>query len=116
MKEVDSPGRGEIWLAQLDPTRGREQAGTRPVLIVSSQRFNSSSIGLVFVCPLTTRDRQLPNHIGISPPEGDLRQESFVMSEQLRSISTERLLKRWGTASEVTTRHVLHAIRFFLSE
>jgi mRNA interferase MazF len=47
------PNRGEIWLADLNPTRGHEQAGARPVLIISTDPFNYGPAGLVFVLPLT---------------------------------------------------------------
>ena len=43
------PNRGEIWLADLNPTRGHEQAGARPVLIISTNAFNHGPAGLVFV-------------------------------------------------------------------
>ena len=45
------PNRGEIWLADLNPTRGHEQAGVRPVLIISTNTFNHGRADLVFVLP-----------------------------------------------------------------
>ena len=45
------PNRGEIWMADLNPTRGHEQAGARPVLITSTNTFNHGSANLVFVLP-----------------------------------------------------------------
>ncbi len=64
------PARGEIWLVNLDPTIGREQAGERPVVILSTDRFNRGPAGLVIVAPMTTRDRRLPLHVAVDPPEG----------------------------------------------
>ena len=64
------PNRGEIWLADLNPTRGHEQAGARPVLIISTDPFNHGPAGLVFVLPLTRTDRRIPIHVLIDPPEG----------------------------------------------
>ena len=45
------PSRGEIWFADLNPTAGREQQGSRPVLVVSEKEFNR--LGLCVVCPIT---------------------------------------------------------------
>jgi mRNA interferase MazF len=49
-----SPRRGEIWLAGLRPTRGREQSGRRPVLVLSVDFFNAGPADLVVVLPLTS--------------------------------------------------------------
>ena len=67
------PERGDIWLADLDPTRGREQAGRRPVLIVSVGAFNESKAGLVVVIPLTSTARGIPWHVAVVPPDGGLK-------------------------------------------
>lgn len=83
--------RGEVWLADLKPTRGREQTGQRPVLIVSVNPFNHSGAGLVIAVPFTTRKRGIPTHIEVRPPDGGLREPSFAMCEQVRSIATDRL-------------------------
>jgi mRNA interferase MazF len=69
MSSAASPQRGEIWLADLDPTFGHEQGGRRPVLIVSVDSFNAGLSGLVVVLPLTSRVRPLPLHIPIAPPK-----------------------------------------------
>jgi mRNA interferase MazF len=83
--------RGEVWLADLEPTRGREQAGERPVLIVSTDPFNQGSAQLVIVVPFTTRQRGLGVHVEVRPPEGGLREVSFAMCEQVRSLAIDRL-------------------------
>ncbi|HET6343099.1 MAG TPA: type II toxin-antitoxin system PemK/MazF family toxin [Gemmatimonadota bacterium] len=56
----DSPSeplRGEIWEFDLNPTRGREQRGIRPCLVVSTDALNRSIFGTVIICPITTRER-----------------------------------------------------------
>jgi mRNA interferase MazF len=94
---MTQPSRGEIWLAELNPSRGHEQAGARPVLIVSSDRLNHGKSELAVVVPLTTRNREMLLRTRIDPPEGGLRQQSFAIIEGVRSISTERLIRRWGS-------------------
>jgi mRNA interferase MazF len=88
---VTTVRRGEVWLADLDPTRGREQRGQRPVLIVSTDIFNRSGSGLVIAVPFTTRRRGVINHVEVRPPEGGLQNVSYVMCEQIRSMSVNRL-------------------------
>ena len=80
-----------MWLADLEPTRGREQSGERPVLIVSTDRFNQGRSHLVVAVPFTTRRRGLPIHIEVRPPDGGLRDVSFAMCEQVPSLAVDRL-------------------------
>lgn len=50
--------RGEIWEINLNPRKGREQKGTRPCLVVSTDGMNRSRFGTVIVCPITTTERE----------------------------------------------------------
>jgi mRNA interferase MazF len=109
-----SPRRGEIWDADLNPVRGHEQAGRRPVLIVSIDRFNQGPAGLVFAIPLTRTRRPIPSHIPVDPPEGGLTARSYILSEALRSISTDRLLSLRGRVSPQTLALVADALRILL--
>ena len=89
--------RGEVWWADLNPVVGHEQAGRRPVLIVSSDIFNEGPTGLVVVVPVTSVRRGTPMHVVISPPEGGLTNVSYAMCEQIRTISKDRLEKVSGS-------------------
>jgi len=100
------PCRGEVWLADLNPVRGHEQAGQRPVLVLSVDEFNHGPAELVIVLPLTTRDRAIPFHIPLIPPEGGLKEASFAMADAIRSITRERLVERWGAARSRTMTEV----------
>src|SRR5262249_42593865 len=109
------PSRGQIWLADLDPTRGHEQAGTRPVVIVSSDMFNHGPARLVFIAPLTRTDRGIPFHVPINPPEGGVGARSYVLCDAVRSISTDRLSGRpWGAISAATLAEVEDRLRMLL--
>ena len=88
---MPSPRRGDVWLVDLGPTRGHEQAGRRPALVVSADAFNRGRAGLVIVVPLTTRARGIPTHVEVRPPAGGLHETSWARCEDLRSVSTERL-------------------------
>jgi len=90
------PARGEIWLADLNPVRGREQAGMRPCLVISVDPFNQSPAGLVIILPVTSKNKGIRSHVEVLPPEGGVREASYIKCEDVRSISTERLVSRWG--------------------
>ncbi len=109
------PSRGEIWLADLNPIRGHEQAGTRPVLVISTDLFNHGPAGLVFVLPLTRTDRRIPAHIPIDPPEGGMTSRSLILCDALRSISKDRFKGvPWGHISGGTMQRVEETLRMLL--
>lgn len=84
------PTRGEIWFVNLDPTIGREQAKKRPCLVISNTLFNQGPADLIIVVPLTSKNKNNPLHIAVHPPEGGLVTPSFILCEQIRSISIIR--------------------------
>lgn len=109
------PLRGEIWTASLNPTRGHEQAGERPVLVLSNNIFNEGPAGLVFVAPLTRTDRHIPVHVSVDPPEGGVHSRSFILCDHARSIAKERLGDEpWGKVSRETLAQVEDMLRLLL--
>ena len=96
------PARGEIWLADLNPVRGHEQSGKRPCLVISVDIFNQGPAGLVIALPITTKDKGIRSHVPVEPPEAGLTERSFIKCEDVRSISTERLVNKWGVVSRET--------------
>lgn len=107
--------RGEVWLADLSPTRGTEQAGLRPVVIVQTDRANPHSPHTI-VLPFTTRIRQrlLPSHVFVPAGEGGLTQDSVALGEQIRAIDNTRLIRQLGTPSAARLREVDDALRAIL--
>jgi mRNA interferase MazF len=108
------PLRGEIWMVDLNPTRGREQRGRRPALVVSTNTFNRGPADLVVVLPITGTQRGIPLHVRISPPEGGLKKLSFVKIEDVRSVSKGRCMKRWGRVAPRTMATVEDRLRVLL--
>ncbi|BAC88572.1 glr0631 [Gloeobacter violaceus PCC 7421] len=104
-----------MWLADLDPTRGREQAGRRPCLVVSADPLNRGPAQLVVVLPITSRDKGIPFHVGLEPPEGGVTVRSFIKCEDVRSISTQRLTEKWGAVRNETLLAVEDRLRILLS-
>ena len=60
---MTEPSRGDIWLVNLNPTQGREQAGIRPGLVISVDQFNHGPADLVILLPLTSKGRGIPIHV-----------------------------------------------------
>jgi mRNA interferase MazF len=108
------PSRGDVWSVNLDPTVGREQAGTRPGLILSVDRFNHGPADLVVLLPITSQDKRQPLHVPVAPPEGGLKILSFVKTDDIRSVSKQRLRKRLGTVSHETLAAVEERLRILL--
>jgi len=98
----------------LDPTRGHEQAGQRPALVVSVDTFNHGPAGLVIVLPITHRDRNIPLHVRVSPPEGGLTKPSVILCDHIRSIAKGRLLRRLGTVCGETMTEVEDRLRILM--
>lgn len=109
------PSRGEIWLCDLNPVRGHEQAGSRPALIFSDDLFNHGPAGLVIVIPVTSVHRRIPSQLPIPAAEGGLKKPSYLICEALRSIAKERLLRKLGQVSSETMASVEDCIKILLS-
>ena len=90
--------KGDIVWADLSPVRGREQAGQRPVLVISQDVFNERS-GTVIALALTSRPQEagFPLTLELSHPR--LPEKSWVKISQIRTLSVERLGQRIGKAS-----------------
>jgi len=111
---IRSPQQSTLYWVDLNPTRGHEQRGTRPCLIVSPDWLNQGTSGLVFAVPLTTRQKDIPSHVRLDPPMGDLKKTSYIMPEQLRVISTGRLKGQIGSVPEDVLDEVRYHLRMLL--
>ena len=99
--------RGEVWLATLNPTKGSEQAGTRPVIVFQNDvvsRFSTTVIAI----PLTTNMRRasLPICLAIEKGDGGLSRESVALCFQMRSLDKTRLIKRLGQLKNGTITQI----------
>lgn len=111
---AENPSRGEIWLVNLNPAQGHEQAGRRPALVISEDRFNHGPAGLVAVLPITTTDRGIPLHVALAAGEAGLAKASFVLCDQVRTISRERLVRRYGAVTAPNMAIVEDRLRIVL--
>ena len=85
-----------MYWADLNPVRGREQAGSRPVLILSQELFNKRS-ETVIAMAITTQPQRAGFPLTFMLPDDVLPRPSWVKISQVRTISVDRLGKRIGT-------------------
>jgi mRNA interferase MazF len=90
--------RGEIYWADLNPVRGREQAGARPVLVLSQDIFNRRS-ETVIAMAITSQPQKAGFPLTFELPQQRLPKPSWVKISQIRTISVDRLGKRIGSVS-----------------
>lgn len=105
--------RGEIWLADLNPIRGSEQAGTRPVLILQNNSINQFTSTFLAI-PLTTNLRRasLPTCVLLLEGEGGLKKDSVALCHQLRVLDKSRLMHCLGSVSELTVAEIDRCVVF----
>lgn len=111
---VSRARRGEVWLVDFSEPVGREQSGRRPAVVVSADALNDSRAGIVIVVPCTTARRGLPSHVEVDPAVSGLSEVSYAKSEDVKSISEDRLIARLGTAPLDAMFDIVRAIRFLL--
>ena len=107
--------RGAVVWAQLDPTRGREQAGIPPAVVLSSDDYLDAVPDLAIVVPVTPRDRGWPHHVQLAGRELSLPRASFAMTEQPRTISRDRISGVVGRTDEATMDAITLWIRDFVA-
>jgi mRNA interferase MazF len=101
--------RGEIRWADLNPTRGSEQAGHRPVLILSQNVFNERS-GTVIAVALTSQQPRAGFPLTLESTASGLLKQSWIKVSQIRTLATERIGRRIGRASEEELARVIEGL------
>lgn len=101
--------RGEIRWADLNPVRGREQAGLRPVLILSEDIFNERS-GTVIAMAITSQPQRAGFPLTLELKSGILPKTSWVKISQIRTLSVERIGKRIGRTSPEELAQVVEGL------
>ncbi|HEX9697240.1 MAG TPA: type II toxin-antitoxin system PemK/MazF family toxin [Actinomycetota bacterium] len=113
----DRPRRGAIYAARLGPVEGSEQAGSRPVVVVSNDLFNEV-MPIVTIVPVTTLRRgrrTYPSEVRLNKGTAGLRADSLALCHQVRTIATSRLGRRIGSVPDAELGLVADALRTHLS-
>jgi mRNA interferase MazF len=103
--------RGEVHLVRLDPTLGSEIRKTRPCVVISPDELNEH-LRTVIVAPMTTGGQAYPWRIACRFQN----RSGFVALDQVRTVDSERLVKRLGRLSSATTTDVLETLQEMFAE
>ena len=106
-----SISRGDVHLVRLDPASGSEIRKTRPCLVVSPDELNQH-LRTVIVAPMTTGGQDYPWRVACRFQ----KRTGFVALDQLRTVDSERLVKRLGRLSSTTTTEVLEILEEMFTE
>src|SRR5262245_58672394 len=105
--------RGEIRWADLNPVRGREQAGRRPILVLSHDVFNERS-GTVIAMAMTSQEPRAGFPLTLESRADGLAKRSWIKINQIRTLSVDRLGQRLARASEEELARVLDGLNEIL--
>lgn len=106
---------GEIWYAELNPSLGNEQAGFRPIVVLSGNLLNDN-VNLVICCPLTTKLKRYHGNVILEPNNlNKLQQSSEILTFHIRSISKERLKRKIGKISTLELQKVKQTLNEILT-
>ena len=108
--------RGDVYLVELDPTRGSELKKTRPAVIIQNDIDNRYS-PVTIIAPITSKldARLYPTEVLVQPPEGGVRTESVVLLNQIRVVDKTRLGRRLGALKPATMALVDDAVAIALA-
>ncbi len=106
--------RGDIVWADLDPTKGREQAGPRPVLVLSHEVFNERS-GTVIAVALTSQPQRASFPLTLELEARTLPRKSWVKISQIRTLSVERVRGRLGRVPPEVLDQVIEGLNEIIS-
>ena len=101
--------RGDIWWADLNPVRGHEQAGIRPVVVISNDVFNDRS-GTVVAVAVTSQEPAAGFPLTLEILSASLPRRSWVKVSQIRTLSVERLTTRAGRVSGEELDQVINGL------
>ncbi len=111
------PVRGDVFGARLDPAEGSEQAGTRPVVVISRDSINANS-PVVVIVPITDADnvkRLYPSHSHLPRGSGGLKMNSVAKAEQIRAIQVSRFTGYYGRLDRDLIARIEEAIKIALA-
>ena len=107
--------RGDLFWANLDPTRGSEQAGRRPVLVIQNDIGNEAAPTTI-IAPLTTKSfsKEYPTNVHLPKDISGLKSDSTVLLSQIRTLDKSRLQKKIGHLPDPYLERVDKAVKISL--
>jgi mRNA interferase MazF len=107
--------RGEIVVANLEPVKGSEQGGIRPVLIIQSDVLNKHSPTTI-IAPITSKiyTKEYPTNVIIKKEDSALNKDSTILLNQVRTVDKRRIIKKLGSLDIYTMKKVDLALKVSL--
>ena len=100
----------DIFWANLNPTKGKEQRGKRPVVIVSGNTMNRN-LGIFIICPISS---VIKNYVGCVKLEknrvNNLSENSEIITFQIRTIAKERMIKKIGEITDEQLKEIFYSL------
>lgn len=108
--------RGEIFFANLEPIKGKEHGGKRPVLIIQNNISNKYS-PVTIIAAITSKiyEKEYPTNVFISKKDSGLDKDSIVLLNQIRTIDKERIYKKIGELDDLLMNKVNKALKISLN-
>ena len=103
----------DIWLADLNPTRGTEPGKTRPVVIIQTDLLNDSHLSTI-ICPITTNVKPEIQLLRVHLKKDQLNKVSDILVDQVRAIDNKRLIKQLGKLNKDQIQTLKQNIRIVL--
>jgi mRNA interferase MazF len=109
--------RGEIYYLDWSPSRGSEQAGLRPALVIQENPASSNSnYPLTIVAAVSSKGRSIPSHVAVQPtPSNGLTVLSYIKCEQIQTVSKGRLQRKIGDLDATDMGNVEQALKKVLA-
>ena len=106
----------DIWIIDLDPVVGHEQAKKRPCLVLSPTHYNATRSGLIVILPITSTFRDTISFVCIEPHQSGLPKRSYVITDQIRSVSKLQASgkKAIGRLDETLFNKIQHIVKMIL--
>jgi mRNA interferase MazF len=110
--------RGEIWLVNWNPSRGSEQNGFRPSLVIQNDMGSANpNYGNVIVLAISTKSSNQTIHIAINPNlSNGLKEKSYIKCEQIMTISKDRLITRMGSLDAEAMEEVFQTVSILVNK
>lgn len=107
--------RGDIFLANLEPIRGKEQGGIRPVLIIQNNMGNNTSpVTIISAITSKSYEKDFSTNVSINKEDSGLDKDSTILLNQLRTIDKSRLIKHMGGLDNFLMNQVDMALKISL--
>jgi len=103
----------EIWLANLNPSKGTEPGKIRPVVVVQTDLLNDVHLSTL-VCPITTNVRPDLSLLRVGLTKKQLPERSDILVDQLRAIDNKRFLERIGKLTKEQSNHLRENLKIML--